>query len=146
MRSNKVFTLTPALSVWIMSSTLIPTCSPARASFSTASANTGCGILSLAHEFRMRQTTRMLSRSQRLRLLSPEIAQEVLQARTTMDRMISTEFFQCEHCHVECRIDCEVSEQDTTPRVIQHCPGGTGITVLGTVSRFQERRGGVWVD
>ena len=60
-------------------------------------------------------------------------------------RMISTEFFQCDCCHVECRVDSE-STESSTPLIIRHCPEGKDIAVLGTVTRFQERRGGVWVD
>jgi hypothetical protein len=30
--------------------------------------------------------------------------------------------------------------------MIRHCPDSEGITVVGKVTRFQQRRGGLWVD
>jgi hypothetical protein len=66
--------------------------------------------------------------------------------RATMDDMIRTDFFQCDCCHVECRLDSESTESSTAQLVIRHCPDGKGIAVLGAVTRFQERRGGLWVD
>jgi hypothetical protein len=60
--------------------------------------------------------------------------------------MTSTEFFQCDQCHVECRIDSEAAESTTESLTIRHCSDSKGIAVLGKVTRFQERRGGVWVD
>jgi hypothetical protein len=60
-----------------------------------------------------------------------------------MSDTISTHFFQCDRCHLECRVDSEASEQGTTLRLNRD---GEGMTVLGTVTRFQERRGGLWVD
>lgn len=60
--------------------------------------------------------------------------------------MNSTEFFQCVGCHIECRVDTVVLEPDAAPVIIQHCPDSKSIAVLGKVTRFQERRGGLWVD
>ena len=60
--------------------------------------------------------------------------------------MISTEFFQCDCCHIECRIDSESTESSTAQLIIRHCSDGKAIPILGAVTRFQERRGGVWVD
>ena len=62
-----------------------------------------------------------------------------------MDGMICTVFFQCDRCHVECRVDSE-SPDDTAQFSIRHCAESKGISVLGKVTRFQERRGGLWVD
>jgi hypothetical protein len=59
--------------------------------------------------------------------------------------MICTLFFQCDSCHVECRIDSEAPD-DTAQFILRHCPESEGISVLGTVTRFRERRGGLWVD
>jgi hypothetical protein len=66
--------------------------------------------------------------------------------RATMDGMIRTDFFQCDRCHIECRVDSESTESSTAQLIIRHCPDGKGVAVVGTVTRFQERRGGVWVD
>jgi len=63
-----------------------------------------------------------------------------------MGSMISTEFFQCDRCHVECRVDSESTESSTAQLIIRHCSDGKAIPILGAVTRFQERRGGVWVD
>jgi hypothetical protein len=63
-----------------------------------------------------------------------------------MGGMNSTYFFQCDRCHIECRIDSEAPESSIPPLTIRHCPGGEGIAVVGKVTRFQERRGGLWVD
>jgi hypothetical protein len=60
--------------------------------------------------------------------------------------MITTEFFQCDRCRIECRIDSEASEPNAAAVMIQHCPESKGIAVCGKVTRFQERRGGLWVD
>lgn len=63
-----------------------------------------------------------------------------------MGGMIGTYFFQCDHCHIECRVDSEAPESSTAQLMIRHCRDGEGIAVLGNVTRFQERRGGLWVD
>ena len=67
-----------------------------------------------------------------------------------MGSMISTEFFQCDLCHVECRIDSEAAESKTEPLIVRHCTDSKGIAVLGKVTRFEERRGGgsgrVWIS
>ncbi len=72
-----------------------------------------------------------------------------------MDRMTSTEFFRCDRCHAECRVDSEApgSLASTAPRTsapaalfIRHCRGSEGIAVLGKPIKFQEKRGGLWVD
>jgi len=59
--------------------------------------------------------------------------------------MIYSVFFQCDRCHVECRVDSE-SQDDTAQFIIRHCAGSEDISVLGKVTQFQERRGGLWVD
>jgi hypothetical protein len=58
----------------------------------------------------------------------------------------STVFFQCSKCHVECRVDSVLLEASGSPLLVRHCPDGEGVTVTGKVTRFQERRGGLWVD
>jgi len=63
-----------------------------------------------------------------------------------MDGMISTEFFQCDRCRIECRVDSGSTALNIAPIIIRHCFDGKGIAVVGAVTRFQERRGGVWVD
>jgi hypothetical protein len=63
--------------------------------------------------------------------------------------MKGTEFFHCSSCDVECRIDFEAESGDFThrvPLIIRHCPDGKEISIVGKVTRFQERRGGVWVN
>ena len=59
--------------------------------------------------------------------------------------MMSTVFFHCDRCHLECRVDSE-GQESTAQLNIRHCSDGKDIALLGTVTRFQERRGGVWVD
>jgi hypothetical protein len=63
--------------------------------------------------------------------------------------MNTTVFFQCEHCHAECRVDAEgprpSDSSATSLLTIRHCPDSEGVVVLGKVTSFQERRGGVWV-
>jgi hypothetical protein len=63
--------------------------------------------------------------------------------------MKGTEFFHCNSCDVECRVDFEAESDDpvrSTPLIIRHCPDGKGISIVGNVTEFQERRGGVWVN
>jgi hypothetical protein len=62
-----------------------------------------------------------------------------------MDR---TDYFSCDRCRIQCRIDSKTPARDapSVPRIIRHCLDSEGIVVHGTVTRFQERRGGVWVD
>jgi hypothetical protein len=63
---------------------------------------------------------------------------------------ICTDFFRCDCCHIDCRIDSEASGPfdsiRTAPLTIRHCPDSKGVAVLGKVTRFQERRGARWVD
>ena len=54
-----------------------------------------------------------------------------------MDGMISTHFFQCDRCHVECRIDSEATESSTAKLIIRHCPDSKSIAVQGKVTRFR---------
>jgi hypothetical protein len=63
-----------------------------------------------------------------------------------MDGMTWTEFFQCDRCHIECRVDSEAPTPTSAPLILHHCPESRGIPIQGRVTRFQERRGGVWVD
>jgi hypothetical protein len=67
-----------------------------------------------------------------------------------MEGVNTTDFFQCDRCYVECRIDSETPKSSdstgTELLTIIHCPGSKSIVVLGKVTRFQERRGGLWVD
>ena len=63
--------------------------------------------------------------------------------------MKKTEFFHCSSCHVECRIDFEAESGDSarsTQLTVRHCPDSQGISVVGWVTQFQERRGGIWVN
>jgi hypothetical protein len=63
--------------------------------------------------------------------------------------MKGTEFFHCISCDVECRIDFEAESGDvplSATLVIRHGPDGQGISIVGWVTGFQERRGGVWVN
>jgi hypothetical protein len=60
--------------------------------------------------------------------------------------MERTDYFQCDRCHIDCRVDSEAREPDVTPDIIQHCQESRGIAVQGKITRFQERRGGLWVD
>ena len=57
--------------------------------------------------------------------------------------------FPLRFCDVECRIDFEAESADfprSAPFIIRHCPDGQGISIVGWVTGFQERRGGVWVN
>jgi hypothetical protein len=38
-----------------------------------------------------------------------------------MGGMIGTYFFQCDHCHIECRVDSEAPESSTAQLIIRHC-------------------------
>jgi hypothetical protein len=63
--------------------------------------------------------------------------------------MKGTEFFHCSSCDVECRIDFEAESVDSpraAPRMIRHCPDGQDISIVGKMTGFYERRGGVWVN
>jgi hypothetical protein len=63
-----------------------------------------------------------------------------------MDRTKGTDYFECDRCHADCRVDSESLEPRTPPLIIRHCPDSKGIPVLCKVTRFQERRGGRWVE
>jgi hypothetical protein len=55
----------------------------------------------------------------------------------------------CRSCDVECRIDFERESGDfprSAPFIIRHCPDGQEISIVGKVTKFQERRGGIWVS
>jgi hypothetical protein len=64
--------------------------------------------------------------------------------------MEATDYFQCDRCHIDCRVDSEgPSRSDSTctsQLTIRHCSDSKGILVFGKVLRFQERRGGMWVS
>jgi len=63
-----------------------------------------------------------------------------------MDR---TDYFSCDRCRIQCRVDSETPARDapaSVPRVIRHCLDSEGVPDLGTITRFQERRAGLWVD
>jgi hypothetical protein len=60
--------------------------------------------------------------------------------------MTSTDFFHCDGCLLECRVDAEVTAPDDGTITIRHCKDCKGVTIVGRLIRFQERRGGVWVD
>jgi hypothetical protein len=58
--------------------------------------------------------------------------------------------FQCGRCHIDCRVESEapgpIDSARTAQFTIRHCPDSKGVVVFGTVTRFQERRGGLWVS
>jgi hypothetical protein len=63
--------------------------------------------------------------------------------------MDCTDYFSCDRCRIQCRIDSEgpaPRAPASAPRVIRHCPDSEGVPVHGTITKFQERRGGLWVD
>ncbi len=69
--------------------------------------------------------------------------------------MNSSEFFQCDRCHAECRVDSEAPESvtsnvphPTAPArlLIRHCRDSKGVAVLGKPIKFQEKRRGLWID
>jgi hypothetical protein len=63
--------------------------------------------------------------------------------------MKGTEYFHCSSCDVECRVDFEAESGDSpqsTPLTVRHCPDGQTISLVGKVTRFEEKRGGVWVN
>jgi hypothetical protein len=66
-----------------------------------------------------------------------------------MHSMNTTDFFQCERCHAECRLDSEgpgpIGSKGTAQLTIRHCPDSKDIVVFGKVMNFQERRRGLWV-
>jgi hypothetical protein len=63
--------------------------------------------------------------------------------------MKTTDYFECESCHVGCRVDSEgPGPRDSTiasQLTIRHCPDSKGIVVFGKVTNFQEWRRGLWV-
>jgi hypothetical protein len=63
--------------------------------------------------------------------------------------MNRTDYFSCNRCRMQYRVDSEGPAQSAlayAPRVIRHCPDSEDVPVDGKATRFQERRGGVWVD
>jgi hypothetical protein len=66
-----------------------------------------------------------------------------------MQGMQTREYFQCDRCHIDCRLDSEAPGPIDAPRTaqltIRHCQDSKGIVVFGKVMSFQERRGGLWV-
>jgi hypothetical protein len=64
--------------------------------------------------------------------------------------MKTTDFFRCDRCHIDCRLDCdEPSPSDSTGAsqfTLRHCPDSNGIVVFGKVISFKERHGGTWVS
>jgi hypothetical protein len=53
--------------------------------------------------------------------------------------MKTTDYFECESCHIGCRVDSEEpSSTDSTD--------SKGIVVFGKVTNFQEWRRGTWVS
>jgi hypothetical protein len=42
--------------------------------------------------------------------------------------------------------ESEELEPDLPPFIIMHCPKDRGVAIFGTITKFQERRGGLWVD
>jgi len=66
--------------------------------------------------------------------------------KAAVDSMIGTDFFQCDRCDIECRVDSETPTLSSAPLSIRHCPDSEGIAVHGKVTRFQERQGGFWGD
>jgi hypothetical protein len=63
--------------------------------------------------------------------------------------MKRADYFSCDQCRIQCRVDSEEPAPDalaSVPRIIRHCLDSQGIVVHGKVTKFQERRGGVWVD
>lgn len=66
-----------------------------------------------------------------------------------MDPMIrtsSTDYFQCDTCHIECRLETESGEPNAEEHKVHHCQDSRGIAVRGKITKFQERRGSLWVD
>ena len=45
-----------------------------------------------------------------------------------MKRIITTDYFRCDGCGVECRID-SVPSGSSSQHTIQHCPAGKGINI-----------------
>ena len=64
--------------------------------------------------------------------------------------MRTTDYFECDRCHIYCRLDSEEPNPSDSLGVSQitfrHCPDSKGIVVFGKVISFQERRGGLWVS
>jgi hypothetical protein len=63
--------------------------------------------------------------------------------------MNGTEFFRCSSCDAECRIDFDAEPDDfrrSAPLIMRHCQDGQELSIVGEVTGFQERRGGVWVS
>jgi hypothetical protein len=63
-----------------------------------------------------------------------------------MKRIITTDYFKCNGCGVECRIDSVPSDSLSAPITVRHCPEGKGIRIVGRVILFQQRRGSNWVS
>jgi len=64
--------------------------------------------------------------------------------------MRTTDYFECNRCHINCRLDSEgpnPSDSTGAPQItVRHCPDSKSIVVFGKVISFQERRGGMWVS
>ena len=58
-----------------------------------------------------------------------------------MKGMESTDYFQCDRCHLECQIDSVATEPTVVLLLVRHCPDSKGVAIFGKVIRFQERRG-----
>jgi hypothetical protein len=57
-------------------------------------------------------------------------------------RVLRTEFFQCDGCRIECRVDSEELEPGLTPFVIMHCPKDRGIAIFGKVTNLSSENDG----
>jgi hypothetical protein len=62
-----------------------------------------------------------------------------------MNRIITTDYFRCDGCGIECRVD-SVPSDSLSQHTIQHCPAGKGINIVGRVIVFQQRHGSDWVS
>jgi hypothetical protein len=67
-----------------------------------------------------------------------------------MEGMQTRDYFRCDRCHIDCRIDSEgpspIDSASSSQLTIRHCPDSKGIVVFGKMVSFQERRGGLWMS
>jgi hypothetical protein len=63
--------------------------------------------------------------------------------------MKTTDYFHCDRCHIDCRLESErpgpIGSATAAQLTIRHCLDSKDIVVFGKVMNFQERRRGLWV-
>ena len=63
-----------------------------------------------------------------------------------MNRTINTDYFTCDVCGIQCRVDSVPGDSLSLAVTIRHCPHGKGISIVGQVIVFQQRHGSAWAS